>query len=110
MRSLSTATFRKLKTCPAAETLLGFTRARPAACGRDEGIARHLDACDFCAAEAQLLALLPAHEAATPSQPRSELPAHLRLLAESLLTLPSQNRARFADSLHEVGRLTLTDA
>jgi hypothetical protein len=108
MRSSSTATFRKLRTCPAAEALLCFTRDAGAV-GSTESIAGHLAACDFCAAEAQLLALLPAH-AESPLPSCTEMPGHLKLLAESLLALPSQNRARFAESLQEVGRLTLTDA
>jgi len=106
MRSSSTATFRKLRTCPGAESLMGFARG---AADDVAPIARHLAACDFCAAEAQLLALLPEREEG-PRAARSEIPSHLLLLAESLLTLPSQNRARFAQSLQEVGRLTLTDA
>jgi hypothetical protein len=38
------------------------------------------------------------------------LPAHLRRLAEDVLSAPSYNRARFAESLLEIERLTLTDA
>jgi hypothetical protein len=108
MRSSSTAIFRKLRTCPAAETLLRFARDARAA-GPVESVAGHLAACDFCAAEAQLLTFFPAHERET--RPAfADIPVHLKLLAESLLALPSQNRARFAESLHEVRRLTLTDA
>ncbi|HZI17567.1 MAG TPA: hypothetical protein VEY09_03140 [Pyrinomonadaceae bacterium] len=109
MRSSSTATFRKLSTCPAAETLLSFTRGRRGPTGRDQATANHLAACDFCAAEAQLLARLPARDE-PPRRAPAEIPAHLRLLAESLLTRPSEDRARSAEPLHEVGRLTLTDA
>jgi hypothetical protein len=38
------------------------------------------------------------------------LPAGLRRLAEDLLAEPSQNRSRFAESILEIERLTLTDA
>ncbi|HEX6183666.1 MAG TPA: hypothetical protein VFZ44_07130 [Pyrinomonadaceae bacterium] len=38
------------------------------------------------------------------------LPAHLQRLAEDVLSEPSYNRARFAESLLEIERLTLTDA
>jgi hypothetical protein len=38
------------------------------------------------------------------------LPAPLRRLAEDILAEPSCNRARFAESLLEIERLTLTDA
>jgi hypothetical protein len=38
------------------------------------------------------------------------LPEPLRRLAEDILAEPSYNRARFAESLMEIERLTLTDA
>jgi len=38
------------------------------------------------------------------------MPEPLRRLAEDLLAEPSYNRARFAESLMEIERLTLTDA
>jgi hypothetical protein len=38
------------------------------------------------------------------------MPAPLRLLAQEIFNDPSFNRTRFADSLMEIERLTLTDA
>jgi hypothetical protein len=38
------------------------------------------------------------------------MPPPLRLLAQEILAEPSFNRARFADSIMEIERLTLTDA
>ncbi|HEX8501605.1 MAG TPA: hypothetical protein VF659_13555 [Pyrinomonadaceae bacterium] len=38
------------------------------------------------------------------------LPAHLRRLAQDVLSEPSHDSARFAEALLEIERLTLTDA
>ena len=103
-----TAGFRKLRTCPQSEALSlycqgGTTPARRAS------IAAHVSACDFCGAEAQLLSRFPPPANALPFAALS-LPAALRRLAQDLLSEPSFNRARFAESILEIERLTLTDA
>lgn len=104
MPSSSTARFRKLRTCPHTETLLTFSRDAHA--GR---VAEHVDSCDFCGAEVQMLSR---HAPTADALPLAALalPAHLRRLAEDVLSAPSYNRARFAESLLEIERLTLTDA
>lgn len=107
MRSSSTASFQKTLTCPAAGALLRYAQEGLTG-GRRAAVARHLADCDFCGAEAQLLSRHAA-AAAQPSAP-APLPEHLRRLAVELLSQPSYNRARFAESLVEVERLTLTDA
>jgi hypothetical protein len=107
MRSSSTASFQKTLTCPAAGALLRY--AGEALTGEGRALmARHLAACDFCGAEAQLLS----RHAPAPAPPHAPapLPEHLRRLAVELLSQPSFNRARFAESLVEIERLTLTDA
>lgn len=110
MRSSSTAAFRKLPACPTTEALLRHTRGGAARRSTSGRIADHLTVCDFCAAEAQLLARLPARNDTPSPPPQASMPAPLMLLARELLMLPSQSRARFAESLHEIERLTLTDA
>lgn len=107
MRSSSTASFRKLPTCPAAETLLRHARDAHAN-ARRAAVAEHVAACDFCGAETQLLSRFP--PAVAPALTDAPLPEPLRRLAEDLLSLPSYNRARFAESLLDLDRLTLTDA
>ncbi len=110
MSSTSTARFRKLRTCPGSETILGFSLgARVASGAGAAGVAEHVAACDFCGAEAQLLSL---HAPPAEALPFAELPLpeHLRRLAEDLLAEPSYNRARFAGALVEIERLTFTDA
>ncbi|MGB8509005.1 MAG: hypothetical protein WCD76_11530 [Pyrinomonadaceae bacterium] len=108
MRSSSTAKFYKLSTCPSSEAL----RLSSADVPTDEGqslINKHLATCDFCGAEMQLLARFPTHECASHFVP-CEMPLPLRRLAEDLLAAPSLDRARFAEAIYEIERLTLTDA
>ena len=101
MRSTSTALFKKQRTCPTAETLL--RRAQNAA------VAEHVAGCDFCGAEAELLSRFPPPPTNLPFVAFS-MPRALRRLAEELMTEASLNRARFADAVMEVDRLTFTDA
>lgn len=108
MPSSSTARFRKLRTCPHAETLLTFSRGGRPAAGASR-VAEHVDSCDFCGAEVELLSRHAPPAEALPFAALT-LPAHLRRLAEDVLSTPSYNRARFAESLLEIERLTLTDA
>ncbi len=107
MRSSCTAGFHKTLTCPAAEALLGYACAESAG-ARGADLALHVATCDFCGAEAQLLSRFVPPPSAPPVA--APLPTHLRRLAEDLLSQPSYNRARFAESLLEIERLTLTDA
>lgn len=107
MHSVSTARFRKLRTCPPAEVLILYREADLTR-ARRETVARHLDTCDFCVAEMQLLSKhwsrdCPALTAAC------EMPAHLRRLAEELMAEPPLDRARFAEIICELDRLTVTD-
>ena len=110
MRCSSTAEFRKLKTCPSAEMLLLYNDAGLASEYRQK-VTVHLAACDFCEAERQLLLRHwgRAVEAAV-SFKTMEMPLNLRRLAEDLMDEPSLNRARFAEMIYEIDRLTLTDA
>ena len=101
MPSSSTALFRKLRTCPRTETLLTFSAA-----GRGAGrVTEHVEACDFCGAEVQLLSRHAPPAAALPFAALA-LPESLRRLAEDILAEPSYDRARFAESLKEIERLT----
>ena len=101
MPSSTTAWFRKLRTCPRTETLLTFSAGAPAG-GR---VAEHLEECDFCGAEVQLLSRHAPPAAALPFAALA-MPAALRRLAEDILAEPCYNRARFAEALLEVERLT----
>ena len=107
MRSCGTVTFRKLQTCPASGVLLRYhetTLARQA--GR--AVADHLSACDFCAAELQLLSKFPPKGA--PAFQPARMPWHLYRLAKDLLTLSTGDISRTVEAIYETRNLTLTDA
>jgi len=103
MRSSSTARFRKLLTCPQSEVLITSGRLL------QPSVAAHAAACDFCGAEMQMLSRFPPPANALPFAALS-IPAGLQRLAEDILSEPSLNRARFAESILEIERMTLTDA
>lgn len=101
MPSSITAWFRKLRTCPRTETLLSFS----AGARRGGRVAEHVESCDFCGAEVQLLSRHAPPTAALPFAALA-MPEPLRRLAQDILAEPSYNRARFAESLMEIERLT----
>ncbi len=107
MRSASTAKFRKRRTCPPAERLLRYTMSDTAR-GASRKIAGHLAACDFCAAELELLKRHP--PIGEQCVARIEIPVALRCLAESLLAEPSYIAVRFILATFEKEPLSLTDA
>jgi anti-sigma factor RsiW len=111
MRSLSTAEFRKTKTCPSAQILLLYHEASLTQTRRRR-VAAHLSGCDFCGAEMQLLtAHRPAALAAQAATPDARpIPAALRRLAEDLLSQPVRALAIFAEISFDREPLTLTDA
>ena len=71
-------------------------------------VASHLDECDFCGAELQLLTDHPPADVETCGL--AVMPPHLRWLAESLLGASVLNLESFARTVFEKERLTLTDA
>jgi hypothetical protein len=109
MNRVSTARFRKLRTCPSTEVLIQYGQAG-LACETEERVSRHLASCDFCGAEMQFLSKhwrrdLPVLQAA------GDMSLSLRCLAEDLLTnLPAFNRARFAETICDIERLPVSDA
>ena len=106
MRSSRKAGFRKVLTCPRTEALLSLSRGETKA---QKSVKAHVSSCDFCGAEMQLLSRFPPPANALPFAVFS-IPAPLSLLAQEILAESSFNRARFADSIMEIERLTLTDA
>jgi hypothetical protein len=71
-------------------------------------VASHLDECDFCGAEHQLLS---AHAPAEVEEcALAAMPAHLRWLAESLLSTATHNLEALTGTVYEKEPLTLTDA
>ena len=70
--------FTKTWACPSSNDLSRRRLPR----GKADHVARHLDSCDFCAAEQRLLS---AYSQTTYEYEAAEMPAHLRRLAEALL-------------------------
>lgn len=101
MPSSTTGWFRMLRTCPRIETLLNFS----AGARRGGRVAAHVESCDFCGAVVQLLSRHAPPAVALPCAALA-MPAPLRRLAQDILSEPSYNRARFAESLMEIERLT----
>ena len=108
MRSQSTLGFGKTKSCPPSEALALYAGSTLEGI-RLDAISTHLCACDFCRAEAQLLARFPP-TALTQTAAEREMPPALRRLAEELMHEPSLERARFVETIYEIERLSLTDA
>ena len=77
----TTFPFIKTAACPNAATLLSFrgnTLSKKAA----KQVGEHLESCDFCNAEARLLAH---HKAGRKGLKTPDIPMNLRILAESIL-------------------------
>ncbi|MEO6394125.1 MAG: hypothetical protein ABIP75_19885 [Pyrinomonadaceae bacterium] len=68
--------------CPSGQELLAFHLASLTS-ERRETVSRHLDQCDFCGAELQLLENFPQGDLSGCDKP-GDLPAPLRRLAEAL--------------------------
>ena len=104
---LSAIAFCKRASCPSSETLLMYRT-----CGMEAErmvwVASHLDECDFCGAELQLLTdhTPPAQEECVVTA----MPANLRWLAETLLGAVPLSLESLAEPAYEKERLTLTDA
>ena len=104
MRSLSTATFCKQRTCPSSEMLLLYhdaTLARETV----RLVTEHLSSCDFCDAELHLLSKFP--PVGAPCFKPVRIPWHLYRLAKDLL-ISAGDVARTVESIYETGSLTLT--
>jgi len=104
---LSAIAFCKRATCPSSETLLAY-RTCDMAAEQLIWVASHLDKCDFCGAEIQLLTEhVPAAEEECAL---SDMPLNLRWLAKSLLSADLLCLESLAGTSYEKERLTLTDA
>jgi hypothetical protein len=107
MKTFNATSFCKQASCPSAETLLSYQT-----CGlaieREASVARHLESCDFCCAELQLLAECP--QADDCETQVTEIPLSLRRLAEELLAGSLLSADIFVETGYEKERLTLTDA
>ena len=97
----------KRATCPSSESLFAY-RAYGLADEQMVWIATHLDECDFCGAELQMLT--EHAPIADENCPPADMPLNLRCLAQSLLTADWFHIESLAETVFEKERLTLTDA
>ncbi len=107
MGSVSTATFCKRKTCPAAELLLLYHDAVLAPSLRRE-VAGHLAECDFCDAELLLLTRFPPPR--LPHYVPVAIPESLYRLARALLCSTPRGVSRTLELIYDSEHLSLTDA
>jgi hypothetical protein len=109
MRTQSLTVFCKQAVCPSAKALLSYQAQEVSASEQEtEWITEHLTQCDFCAAECRLL---KEHEAAEEEYSVTEIPPHLRSLAEALLgKMELAGLISLSETTYEKERLTLTDA
>jgi hypothetical protein len=89
---VSAIDFEKKRFCPASQVLLSYQQ-REFSSEQESQIASHLVACDFCAAELQLLVRFPA---ATEVCESPKMPDSLRVLAAALLGRSSSAMRRRA--------------
>ncbi len=110
MRSSGTAQFCKLKSCPSAETLL-LHKKNALALEKRWSVNAHLNVCDFCAAEFQLLVRhAPVVTNFVAIESLAIVAPHLHRLAEDLLAGPGRATVRLIESSYEKESVTLTDA
>jgi hypothetical protein len=105
---LRATAFCKKATCPSSETLLTY-KTSSLAVEQIIWVEAHLDECDFCGAEFQLLA----EYAFTDKEEECalvDIPSNLRCLAQSLLTADWLHLESLGEIAFEKERLTLTDA
>lgn len=103
---LSAIAFCKRATCPSSETLLNY-KTQGLAVEQSLWVQTHLDECDFCGAEVQLLT---EHVPLEEAYALADMPSSLRHLAQSLLTADCLHIESFGETALEKERLTLTDA
>jgi hypothetical protein len=104
---VNTTSFCKQASCPSSATLLSY-REFGLETELDDQVAEHLEACEFCCAELQLLAECP--QAEEDFSKPAAIPLPLRRLAEEILAGSFLTADMFSESYFEKARLTFTDA
>ena len=107
MGSVSTATYRKRKTCPTAEMLLLYhdaVLAHTLGCT----VAAHLSECDFCNAELFLLSKFP--PTGLPHYAPAVMPEPLYRLAKATINGAPRVISRTLELIYDSDRFTLSDA
>jgi hypothetical protein len=98
--------FRKQTSCPSSEMLLCY-RTKDLPAEQRAWVTLHLDACEFCGAELQLLM---EHRPIEEECPVAEMPLNLRHLAEAILGRSLISMEVYAETAYDKVPLTFTDA
>lgn len=106
MLSLKMITFCKDVNCPASQDLLAFQKGETSNKENAE-IARHLETCEFCAAEVEFYLHVPQNEETVGTV---EIPLPLYQLAEALLSNGQKKFSLLNKLLNENEGLTLNKA
>lgn len=104
--SLKMITFYKNVNCPASQDLLAFQKGETTRLENDD-IVRHLESCEFCAAEVEFYAHFPQSEEYVASV---DIPLPLYQLAEALLSNGQKKFSLLNKLLNENEGLSLNKA
>ncbi len=99
-------TFYKNVNCPASQDLLAFQKGETTRLENDD-IVRHLESCEFCAAEVEFYAHFPQSEEYVASV---DIPLPLYQLAEALLSNGQKKFSLLNKLLNENEGLSLNKA
>ncbi len=93
--------FYKDEDCPASFDLVAFEEGEltPA---QSRAIMEHLDACEFCSAEAEFYSMYPQDESPVDSYEPASIPAPLFELAEALLKKKASDPASLKGLLKDL--------
>ncbi len=96
--------FYKDEDCPASFDLVAFEEGEltPA---QSLAIMEHLEACEFCSAEAEFYSMYPQDELPLETDQPGAIPAPLFELAEALLKKKQSDPASLKDLLTDMGAL-----
>jgi hypothetical protein len=106
MFSLKMITFCKSVNCPASQDLLAFQKGETSV-KENADIVRHLESCEFCAAEVEFYSHFPQSEEKIAS---ADIPLPLYQLAEALLGSSKKKFSLLNKLLSETDGLSLKKA
>lgn len=107
MKTVKATSFCKQANCPSAATLLSY-RDFGLESEADAIVTQHLEICEFCCAELQLLTECP--QSTDEFSVAEAIPVPLRRLAEEIFAGSLLTAEMFSEVYFEKARLTLTDA
>lgn len=107
MKTVNATSFCKQPLCPSSAVLLSYSELEIES-ELDPRVTQHLEVCDFCCAELQLLCECP--QANVDDSPAGEIPLPLRRLAEEIFAGSFLTADMFSEACFEKARLTFTDA